>query len=93
MRDTQRLKNSVSFLLNVIFPIVQVLGSFSGNLVSKGEFHRSINGQSREMNIVFIVEHDLLPVLLGLFVVHASISSLTDNFVESFAIIGDYTKE
>lgn len=72
---------------------MQMVGSFPGNLVSKSKFHRPINGQRGEMHIVFIVEHDLLPVLLRLFVVHASISSLADNFVESFAIIGDYAKE
>lgn len=93
MRNAQRFENAVSFLLHVVFPVVQMLGSFPGNLVSKSELHRPINGQCGEMHIIFIVEHDLLPVLLRLFVIHASISSFADNFVESFAIVGYYTKE
>ena len=93
MRNAQRFENAVSFLLHLVLPVVQMLGSFPGNLVSKSEFHRPINSQCGEMHIVFIVEHDLLPVLLRLFMVHASISSFADNFVKSFAIVGDYAEE
>lgn len=36
----------------------------------------------------FVVEHDLLTELLCRFVIHASKSSLTTDFIESITVIG-----
>lgn len=63
--------------------------SLARHFIAQRKLHGPIDRQRREMDVIFVVEHDLLAVSLRGFVVHAAVASLAGDFVEGGAVVGE----
>ena len=69
------------FLLST--SILAVLGYF----ISQRKLHRSVHSQSREMNVVLGIEHNLLSVFLCRIGVHTPVPCFSFNPVKRYSVV------
>ena len=87
MWDTQGIQDPISMLLDKFLlsdSILAVLGYF----IAQRKLHRPVHRQSREMNVVLSIEHDLLSIFLCRIGVHATVPRFSFNLVKGASVVG-----